>query len=62
MPGELGERVLDHGDVIGSSVGPGVARAQPEHQRLTSALAIVVDEGTEGWNPKPRLKDRKSVV
>ena len=42
--GQLGERLAEHGDVVGGGVAAGVALAQHDRQRLTGALSAVVDE------------------
>jgi len=62
MSGQLGQRALDHGDVVGGGVGPGIARAQQDAQRLPGAFRAVVDERAQRVEPIPALERRTRVL
>jgi hypothetical protein len=51
-PGQLSDRLIEHGDVVGHGVRAGVARTQHPRKRLTGASA----KKNIGWKPKPPLK------
>jgi hypothetical protein len=51
-PGQLSDRLIEHGDVVGHGVRAGVARTQHPRKRLTGASA----KKNIGWKPKPPLE------
>src|SRR5215204_7155682 len=54
LPGQLGERQVDHLHLIGGGVGRGVARPQDRGQRLAGAVAAV-QPGRQRMEPEPTL-------
>jgi hypothetical protein len=61
-PGQLRRRSLDHGDLIGSGIATGVARAQQHRQRLPGPAAAVVDEGAEWMKSIAALERRRRML
>ena len=43
LGGQLGDRLIQHGDVIGDRVRPGVARPQQHRERLAGGVGEAVD-------------------
>jgi len=60
--GQLRQRGLGDGDVVGGGVGAGVAWTQMSHQRLTSPGWAVVAEGEQGMEPEASLERRCRVL
>lgn len=65
-PGAVAFRQLGHegsgdGDVVGHRVGPGVARAQQQRQRLPGTLGTAVHERDQPMVPTPTLIRRGSL-
>lgn len=55
---QLGQRGIEHRDLIGGVVGGGLAWAQHRRQRLTSATGTVIDERQDRMKPIPALEVR----
>jgi hypothetical protein len=62
VPGQLAQRLAQHGDVVGGGVGAGVARAQQHRKRLTGAGRAVIDERPQWMVAKPALKRRRRAL
>ena len=62
VPGQLGQRLAGHGDVVGFGVRPGVPRPQHHRQRLPDALGPVVEEGAQRVVPEPALERRRRLL
>ena len=58
LGGQLGDRLIQHGDVIGDRVRPGVARPQQHPERLAGGIGEAVDR----MEPEPALVVRGRPV
>ena len=54
MPGQLRQRLLGDGDVVGGGVGAGVAGPQHHRQGFPAALGPVVEERAQRMMPRTR--------
>ena len=52
LGGQLGQRVVEHRDVVGGGVGAGITRAQQPDQRVPGARRAVVDVGQQRMKPE----------
>jgi len=58
LGGQLGDRLIQHGDVIADRVGPGVARPQQHPERLAGGVGEAVDR----MEPEPALVVRGRLL